>query len=227
MVLGGFAVSGNRIHEVEDAIATMRDDAGIRSEFHWADYRGGRRKEAYERLVGYGFDLVQKRKAALHVIIARFADYNHKAQSGNNKDTSVNRMYYQLCLHRLARYYGKKRAIHIRLDAGNDSKDICSMRNQLCADAYNKLGAAPNCVRSIEPANSKNVGLIQLADVVIGGIAAKQNSVTHKSPKGDLADFVLRRSGRHSWSDDTPTSARFLTVWHHASSLKRAGPPQP
>lgn len=218
MVAGGFAVSGNRIHQIEDKIATLRDDAGITSEFHWADYRGGRKREAYEELVRYAFELVNKRHAALHIIIAKFAGYQHKRTKGENKDTSINRMYYQLCLHRLARYYGKKRAIHVRLDAGNDSNDICKMRNQLCADAYKSLGTMPNCIRSIEPAESANVGLIQMADVIVGAVAAKQNKVQHTSPKGALADHVLRCSGRHSWEANTPMTARFLTVWHHVSA---------
>jgi len=221
MVAGGFAVAGNRINEIEDHIATLRDDAGIQSEFHWASYRGRQRQAAYEALVRYGFDLINKRKAALHIIIAKFAGYDHRAKPGESKDTSISRMYYQLCLHRLARYYGSKRAIHVRLDAGSDSKDICAMRNQLCADAYRNVGAKPNCIRSIEPVNSRNVGLIQMADVIMGAVAAKQNAVEHKSPKGALADFVLRASGRHSWGVSTPASARFLTVWHHASKVPR------
>jgi hypothetical protein len=101
------------------------------------------------------------------------------------------------------------------LDSGNDCKDICNMRNELCADAYRKLQTLPNCVRSIEPVNSRNVGIIQLADVIVGAVAAKQNEVQHTSPKGALADFVLRASGRHSWGVNTPQRARFLTVWHH------------
>jgi hypothetical protein len=51
MVAGGLAVAGNRIAEIEDAIATIRADAGIRSEFHWSEYRGGRKRKAYEDLV--------------------------------------------------------------------------------------------------------------------------------------------------------------------------------
>lgn len=218
MVAGGFAVSGNRINEIEDRIATLRDDAGIKSEFHWADYRGGEKRAAYEALVKYAFDLVNKRKAALHLIVAKFGGYNHKATRGENKDTSVNRMYYQLCLHRLARFYGASRAIHVRLDAGNDSKDICKMRNQVCADAYKTLKTRPNCIRSIEPVESINVGIVQMADVIAGAVAAKVNAVEHTSPKGELADFVLRSSGRHSWSVNTPASARFLTVWHHTTA---------
>lgn len=101
MVAGGFAVAGNRISEIEDQIAILREDAGITSEFHWSEYRGGRKREAYEALIRYGFDLVHKRKAALHVIIVRFSGYNHRANKGDNRDTSINRMYYQLFLHRI------------------------------------------------------------------------------------------------------------------------------
>lgn len=225
MVAGGFAVSGNRINEIEDRIATLRDDAGITSEFHWSSYRGGAKRKAYETLIRYAFDLVNKRQAALHIIIAKFGGYDHKAKEGENRDTSVNRMYYQLCLHRITAFYGKHRKIHIRLDAGNDSADICKMRNQLCAHAYKKYDALPNCVRSIEPVCSKNVGIIQMADVIIGAVAAKRNNVIHTSPKGELADFVLRASGRHSWDMDTGRNARFLTVWHHVT--KSTGPTAP
>lgn len=221
MVLGGFAVSGNRIAEIEDQVAALRDDAGIRSEFHWSEYRGGGKRVGYEALIRYGFDLVNKKKAAFHVMIVPFKGQNHKANPGDNKDSSINRMYYQLFLHRLARFYGKTRGIHIRLDAGSDCKDICGMRNQLCADAYRTYGTRPNCIRSIEPVNSANSGLIQLSDVILGGIAAKENNVQHTSPKGDLATFILQASGRHTWSVDTSASARFLTVWHHRKAEKR------
>lgn len=215
MVAGGLAVAGNRITEIEDAIAALRDDAGIKSEFHWSAYRGGRRRDGYENLVKYAFQLINERKAALHIIIAKFDGFDHKAKEGENKDTSVNKMYFQMLLHRVARYYGKKRAIHVRLDAGNDSRDICKLRGAVCAKAYQTYQTMPNCVRSIEPVCSKRVGLVQMADVLVGAIAAKRNDVKHTSPKGDLADFVLKASGRHSWDVDTAYSARFLTVWHH------------
>lgn len=217
MVAGGFAVAGSRINEIEDQIATLREEGGIRSEFHWSEYRGGQRKHAYENLVRYAFELVNQRKAALHVIIAKFEGYNHKAIKGENRDTSVNRMYFQLLLHRIAKFYGSSRAIHVRLDAGNDCADICAMRNQLCAKAYSSFATKPNCVRSIEPVKSHRVGIVQMADVIMGAVAAKRNGVVHTSPKGELADFVLRASGRNTWDTDTAANARFLTVWQHRS----------
>lgn len=216
MVAGGFAVAGERIAEVESRIAEIAQSAGVR-EFKWSEYRGGRKREAYEALVHYGFDLIDAKHAALHLIIAKFKGYRHKASPGEGRDTSINRMYFQLCLHRPARFYGPSRALHIRLDAGNDSADICNMRNQLCAAAYRTYQTRPNCVRSIEPVDSHKVGLIQLSDVIMGGVAAKRNDVQHTSPKGGLADLILERSGVGAWSNDTHRDARFLTVWNHVT----------
>ena len=159
MVAGGIAISGHRYAEIEDAIAGIRERAGIRSEFHWSAYRGGNREAAYKELIDYAFELINKRQAALHIIVAKFEGYDHKAKAGENKDTSINRMYYQLLLHRIARLYGKTRAIHVRLDAGNDCADICEMRNQLCAAAFRKYQTKFNCVRTIEPVSSDKVGL--------------------------------------------------------------------
>jgi hypothetical protein len=216
MVAGGLAVAGNRINEIEDTIAAIRDDAGIKSEFHWANYRGGKRREGYERLVKYAFQLINQRNAALHIIIVNFDEFDHKMREGGNRDSSINKIYFLLLLHRVARFYGKSRAIHVRLDAGNDSKEICDLRNQLCAKAYGSFQTKPNCVRSIEPVCSMRVGIVQMVDVLMGGSAAKRNEIQHTSPKGDLGDFILKASGRHSWSVDTGFDARFLTVWHYA-----------
>jgi len=62
MIAGGLAVAGNRLTEIEDKIAAIREDAGITCEFHRSAYRGGRKQNAYENLVKYGSDSVNKRK---------------------------------------------------------------------------------------------------------------------------------------------------------------------
>lgn len=217
MVAGGFAVAGKRIPEISAKIATLRAEAGIQSEFHWSAYRGGhKRRPAYEALVDYGFDLTRQGKAELHILIAQFGGYNHKANRGENRDTSVNRMYYQLCLHRLARFYGKSRQIHVRLDQGNDSEDVCKLREPICAAAFNDpdIVAAPNCIRTIESVCSQKHDIVQLADVFVGAIAANCNQRKHKTEKGDLARYVLEKSGRTTWRTSTARMARRVNVWN-------------
>lgn len=215
MVLGGFAVAGHRIFETEQAIADIRERGKIRSEFHWKDYRGGARRTAYEELCKYGFGLIKDKKAALHVIFADFRDFDHKRAPGQTRDTSINKLYWQLCLHRLARFYGGQRAVHIRLDAGDDCADICKMRQPLCAKAYKTYSTKPNCIRSIEPIASEKSGIVQLSDVILGGIASQLNENRSDSAKGQLAEFIRKTSGRHSWVGSTSADSRFLTVWHY------------
>lgn len=215
MVLGGVAVAGHRIAEFEERIADIRDRGGIRSEFHWKDYRGGAKRKAYEELCRFGFGMINEKEAALHIMAADFRAFDHNQEDGQTRDTGINKLYWQLCLHRLARFYGKERAIHIRLDAGDDCGNICEMRNQLCAEAYRKFSARPNCIRSIEPMGSEKSGLIQLSDVLLGGIASQLNENRADTNKGQLAEFIRLSSGRHSWASSTPLSHRFLTVWHY------------
>lgn len=225
MVAGGFVVGGEYVAEIDTEIEAIRSEACMSSEFHWSNYRGGLRKEkAYKAVIDLGFSLMRKghERGAFHTIIAKFEGYDHRRGGGQNKDTSVNRMYYQLCLHRLARFYGHARQIHVRLDAGNDSEDIVRMRNEVCAAAYKMFRGAnlqhqcrPNCIRSIQAMSSKASNIIQMADVILGGIAAKRNEVKHTSAKSDLADYVLEASPHKDWSMDTPRNARHFTVWNH------------
>lgn len=219
MVAGGFAVRGSRIAEINARIDRIRAEAGMTSEFHWSEYRGGDRKDAYYDLVRLAFELVKNRQAALHVIIAKFKGYPHKAKPGDTKDTSVNRMYYQLLLHRVARFYGPHCAIRVKLDSGDDCKDVCKLRGALCADAYKTYRTRPNCIRDIEPVCSSKSNIVQMTDVVLGAIAARRNNISYAKPaKADLAAYVLDLRGEY-WHVDTPPSARFLTVWNHKSKV--------
>ncbi|MEM7470254.1 MAG: DUF3800 domain-containing protein [Pseudomonadota bacterium] len=215
MVLGGLAVAGHRLAEIETQIADIRERGRIRSEFHWKEYRGGSKQKSYEELCRFGFGLVNTKKAALHVMVADFRKFDHKREEGQTRDTSINKLYWLLCLHRLAKFYGEKRAIHIRLDSGDDCSHICTMRNQLSAAAFRKFKARPNCIRSIEPMSSEKSGLIQLSDVLLGGIASQLNGNRGDTCKGKLAEYIRKTSGRHSWSTSTPAKHRFLTVWHY------------
>lgn len=213
MVAGGFAVAGHRIDQINRDIEALRQSCSIR-EFHWSEYKGGDQRPAYEGLARLAFQLVRDGHATFHVIICPFKGYRHKAKPGENRDTSVNRMYFQLLLHRPAAFHGKTRAIHVRLDAGNDSDDICELRNELCAKAYHRYKTRANCVRSIQALPSNQSPIIQMADVLLGGIAAKRNGVKHTTEKGPLADLILTESGHPSWDQDTRKSARKLTVWN-------------
>lgn len=216
MVAGGLFIRTERYHEIEAKIQAIKDAACIRGEMQWKKYRGGARRAAYESLVDLAFLLLKEKQAALHVIICHFASFDHRREPGAGRETSVNRMYYQLAVHRICRYYGKKCAIHIYPDHGDDSADLPSFRTRMCASAYTKHGTKPNCIRAIHPQRSEAHGILQMVDVVIGGIAAKRNGRKLVRPKASLADYILEKSGHADWATDTSRwwASSFFTVWN-------------
>lgn len=214
MVAGGILIRQERYHEIEAKIQEIKKAAGIVGEMKWTKYRGGAKQAAYESLVDFAFLLLKEKQAAFHLIIAHFGNFDHKREPDANRETSVNRMYYQLAVHRLCRKYGKTCAIHIYPDHGDDSADLPKFRTRMCASGYTKHGAKPNCIRDIQPQCSKKHNTLQMVDVLIGAIAAKRNNRTLVLHKASLADYVLAKSGHQDWAKDTSRLASFFTVWN-------------
>jgi hypothetical protein len=183
----------------------------------WTKYKGGGRRAAYESLVDLAFLLIKEKQAAFHTIICHFDSFDHKREEADaSRETSVNRMYYQLVVHRICRYYGKKCAIHVYPDHGNDSADLPTFRTRMCASAYKKHSTKPNCVRDIQPQRSEAHGILQMVDVLIGAIAAKRNGRVLVRHKAELSDYVLAKSGHRDWAADTSNwwASSFFTIWN-------------
>ena len=214
-VVGGVAIRKNRLDDINTQIQSIKDNAGISGELKWSSYRGGAKRDAYKSVVDTFFDLIDRKHMAFHCIIAHFSEFTHKwREEPGSPERSVNRLYYQLSLHRVCRYYGKSCAIYIYPDHGNDSKEFITFREPLCADAFLRYSTKPNSVRSIMPLDSQHHSVLQAVDVIVGGIAASRNGRISAQHKVELAKHILAKSGRPDWSTDTPMSARFLTVWN-------------
>ncbi|MRG70392.1 DUF3800 domain-containing protein [Alphaproteobacteria bacterium HT1-32] len=227
MVAGGIAIRQGRLAEISQKILDIKASGNIGSEFKWSGYRGGYRRQAYEDLIDLCFSLAEQKQAALHWIIADFGSFAHKTNDDGSPESSVNRMYFQLCLHRLCKFYGKACGVYVYPDNGNDSAELIGFRDVLCARAYKTYKTKPNCVRDIKALTSHTEPLIQMADVVTGAIAALRNQRQLKAPKANLAQYVLDRSGHPDWSTDTLHTARFMTVWNFQHQERNPHRPRP
>lgn len=214
MVAGGIAIRETHYDEITSAILKIKQDGGISGEMKWSEYRGGSRRAGYEAAVDLLFLLVEQNLAHFHCIISNFAAFNHRQHQGT-PEVSVNRMYFQLGLHRLGQFYGKQCAIHIYPDYGNDSRELPNFRGVMCAYAYRTYGARPNCIRQVKAKDSSAEPILQMVDVVVGGIAAKRENRQLVAERAALADYILTKSGRPDWSTDTTANASHrLTVWN-------------
>lgn len=223
MVAGGLALRRARYAEFESAAQDIKRVHGITREMKWSEYKGGAKRAPYEAMVELLFAWADSHHAAYHCLIAKFDEFTHRLDPGDSEDTSVNRMYFQLLQHRVCRFYGRKCSIAVFPDVGNDSSDIPLLRNELCAAAYKRYRARPNCVREIAPQHSHHHNVLQAVDIVTGAIAAKCNARAG-GHKAELAEYVLNRSGRRTWLANTAWTERKFTVWNFRQSKNPRDP---
>lgn len=214
MVAGGLVLPPSHQADLVDKIGLLKENVGMKSKFRFSDYRGGRKKPAYEGLVDLFFESIENEQIHFHTMICSFNEFDHRRDGQGSPEKSVNKLYYQLFLHRICRFYGGSRAIYAFPDRGDDSKELVQFRDSLCAAAYKKYRTKPNCLRNISPQNSDNSPLIQMTDVIIGSIASLRNGHRQDSDKGRLAQYVLENAPHRCWTRDTPREQRKLTVWN-------------
>ena len=139
------------------------------------------------------------------------------------------RMYYQLLVHRVCRFYSSKCYIWVYPDQGHDSRDLLRHVGTI-NKAANKTYRLEHRLVSIEQTDSSRCNVLQMVDVILGGIAHIRNhgsasaGVGHKAA---LARYILQKSGLRSWDIDTGRKARRLTVWnfkHQTLVAKEKGP---
>ena len=213
VVVGGIALPPKRALEANDALQTIKDSAGIRSEFKWSKYSAGGREAAYKEAVDLFFGMLDRSELHFHCLICDFATFNHKKIGAGNPEKSVNKLYYQLMLHRVCAKYGKEHPVVMYPDHGADSSEIHGFRGAICAAAYKRYGAMPNCLRDINPVPSRDHNVMQMLDIVIGAFAAEREGRILARPKDDLRKHVMDASGIKDLSTNIGRANK-MTVWN-------------
>lgn len=214
VVVGGIAIRPDHVKNVNSQLQSMKEMAGINREFKWNEYKAGRKEVAYKDAVNLFFKLLSDNKLHFHCIICDFTNFDHKKDGPGNPEKSVNRLYYQLMLHRVCALYGQKMRILMTPDHGNDSAEIVNFRDAICAAAYQRYNAQPNCLRSIHPQPSAKHNILQMLDIIIGAIAAHREDRILGANKTDLRNHVINASPIKDFSCNTPRSYRKFTVWN-------------
>jgi hypothetical protein len=214
MVAGGLVIRPERLDSIQAAIQKIKDEARIRGEMKWSEYRGGPRRPAYEALVDLMFLLIRDNQAHFHAIIAHFSEFDHVQSGALRQDSSASKMYFQLALHRLCKDYGRKSLLYLYPDSGNDSVGLIAFREALCISAYRTYTCMPNCVRTVQPRDSYGHNILQMVDVVIGSMAALRNDRKLSRHKNSLARYVLVKAKHGSWSRDTARFRKGFSVWN-------------
>lgn len=147
-------------------------------------------------------------------MIVDFEKFDHHQKGRGAPHLSINKMYYQLMLHEVCRRYGDKRRIVMFPDHGPDSNQIGEFRRGICANAYKKYNAKPNCLRDIHPTASKKINLLQMTDVIIGALAAQRENRAINPVKSELREYVMAKCPFPDISSGTHRDERQFSIWN-------------
>jgi hypothetical protein len=178
--------------------------------------------------VEYFRSLLEAQYIRFHVVICDMHAYDHRLRNEGQKAVTVSKTYYQLLLHRCCRLYGDKAFIHVRPDTGECTQSLPALLEGLNADAARRFSLKLRTVLSINLTESAKVNLMQMNDVVLGGIASHRNE-RHKKEgasvhKTHLAEAIRACFGVPNFAINTPWNNVF-TVWNWAGD-KKLGRPQ-
>lgn len=197
MVLGGIACRSAREHEMTIDLANIKGDRFATTEVKWSKTRRGPRLDLHKEVVDYFFTKLEENYLHFHSFVVPFSDFDHRLMPDGCKDNSVMRMYYQLCLHRPIKKYGKQFAIHIKPDHCDSYLGFKDYVNHLNNDAKTRFEITTKPVRDITFPESHKSAIHQINDIIIGALAHRQNNKHNmtgaSSHKCDLAEYVHKK----------------------------------
>lgn len=207
MVLGCVWCPTDKVHAIHRRIRDIKCRAGYspKSELKWTKLSNGN-KRPYEQLIDYFFD---DDDICFRAVIIDKTGLNH-----DKYDQTHEEWYYKMLF----------LLIHTLLDSENtykiflDYKDSQSgersrkLHEILCSERYD---FDKKIITNVQCLPSKEIGLIQLCDVLIGSISYDQRQLFSNKGKIELIQLIKDRS-RKSLKMSTLPSERKLNLffWH-------------
>ncbi len=155
-----------------------------------------------------------------------FQRFDHDLREDGGKGESLKRMYYQLILHRLCRPHSDGQLLYALVDKANELDGLDELKkglNSVCKSKYKQSGEQ---LRAIEFRDSKTEPLLQLNDIILGGICYQRNRRNEEQGlgqyKSNLAGYILGRFGYVDFDADTPRGQK-MSIWNFSSEYLKGG----
>jgi hypothetical protein len=143
--------------------------------------------------------------------------YAHNISGARHYVDTISKQFYQLLLHRAARYYGDRCKIMIRPDKGDCTSYLPQIMDGLNHESQAKFKLLFEPFINIEPRESQDEPILQLLDVTIGALCAAKNG-THLSGalgsyKCGLVEYALLKLCHRHINESTPMTERKISLW--------------
>lgn len=187
MVIGGVWCSKNRVKAISDKIKALKEQYQIKpnTEIKWVKVSNNK-EEFYKKLVELFFEeeinfrcIVVTDKSKL-----RHNDYNQ------DHNLFYDKMYYYMLLNIIE----MKEQYNIYVDIKDSyTNEKCITLNKYISNKYNDKNG--DIIQKIQPINSKESQLLQLADILIGAISYCNRGINTNKTKCNILELIKKKSG--------------------------------
>lgn len=191
------------------------------SEIKWNKI-GNHHYEFYKDLIEYAFDMIDANSAHFKAIIVDTKKIDKKRFNEKDIDSTTNKMVYQMMKNQCIKpYYPFNENLQFKLlfDSIENSKNPISNCKEIFNNGFNKIpNIKKDILSEIEEINSKECNIIQLTDLLIGGISyfrnftqLKKNSV---GPKYSLSNLICNKIGIENIMNGSKKDSLNYAIWN-------------
>lgn len=226
MALGGIVLPASQVPVFNESMNNFRAEQRMSAELKWRKVSRGKLKE-YKRFVEYFFALNNAGLASFRCLIIDTTNVAH-ARFGSDRETGFYKFYYQLLLHCFGKHCvaNPENRLSVFLDYRNSPYPLSKLQACLNAGIKKRYGVDSAPFRQLEPRDSKDCDLIQIADILLGAVGFLRNGchlIAGASPaKTELANYILSQSGLPSFEENTPREVWRFSVWNFRLQKKKA-----
>ena len=226
MAMGGLIIQTAKVANANAHIARLRLPELPSGEMKWGSVSKGK-LAAYRRLVDSFFDDPVFQGVDFHSTIVDTSQQDHQRFGDGDRDKTFNKELYQLAI-KFARLYPRA-LFHLYPDdretihRPGELRDILNFGRRKTGDRRDFP------YRRCHFRDSGSTPLIQLVDVMLGGVAYRinghANAIDASPAKVELSRHILTRAGVRNVALDTARTGKF-TIWHRQLQ-SRNGVPRP
>lgn len=225
MVMGGVIIPSLDVRAANDQIAALRLPELPFGEMKWGGISKGK-FAPYQRLVDSFFDSPVFVRADFHSTVVDTWGQDHLAFNDGDREVTFNKELYQLAA-KFSRLY-PDRLFHLYPDDRETSQLPGRLREILNWGRRKKGDGRDFPYRRCHFRKSHETPLLQLVDVLLGGIAYQINghnaAANASASKIKLSEHITHRAGVRNTMASTAMGGKF-TIWHRQLQPRKGRPP--
>lgn len=206
MVIGGVFVNRNKVKRIIAEIKSIKKRHEFYGEIKWTKTDANKIKFLKE-LIDYTMSL-KPSDLSFHYIVINKGQVDYARYHDNDKELAFYKFMYALIKKRLRNNY----QYYIFLDFKPTSKERISKLHSFLQNYiyFNK----ENCqIKHLQPYDSKENILLQIADFYCGAIGYHHNEFPEGSPKDEICKYIAAKMGAKSLNFCTPPHADKFNIF--------------